>query len=346
MEQNHHSEFNQKDSDIKRGRGLRFLTGILAPVIAIVVCFIAGTGFVSFFKLPSILGTVLGFGLSAFTVLWLIPRLYVTNGAVAAFVTVDLLTKELVSYGPGFHFSFPWEARSGTNNVNLEEVAESYTVDVTLEDGTIKVPFSARLRPDIQNLSNFLSGVAAIAADLGDLISAKIVEFFTKVNTDVGVQQATKMVPELNNYLREEFARDKSKNFEQRFGIITGDITAGTIQVTEQIKETLGVLTESRLIDKAVAESYGRGSIAEVEEAIKNGELDREDVNRRRTQAMAMSGNLQGMDLKETTTNFRIQGLDKVDPKLAEAVASLAPALNALFATRRTQSPGGKSKTN
>ncbi len=338
------SEFNQTDIMVTRNRDGRKFIAIASPFATFVFGWFIGVVFAWFFKLPTMLGMSVGLGLGALGVMWLVPRLYVVNDAVSAFVTVDLLSDELVTYGPGFHWSFPWEARSGANNVALDEAAESYTVEVTLKDGAIKVPFSARLRPDITKLPVFLSGVAAVAADLGDILSAEIVEFFTKEKPEVGVQQATRMIPELNVYLRKKFADGESENFEKRFGVITGDITAGTILVTDQVKETLGALTESRLIDQAVAESYGRKTIAEVEIAIKNGELDREDVNRRRTQAMAMSGNLQGMDLKETTTNFRIQGLDKIDPKLAEAVASLAPALNALFATRKAQSSGGKGK--
>ncbi len=335
----HRSETNQIDSDIDRDRGTRRLVAFLSPVIVFLLGYWIGAGLVSFFKLPSIIGTGLGLGLGAFGVISLIPRLYVVNEAIAAFVTVDLIAKELVSYGPGFHFSYPWEARSGTNNVNLEESAENYEVDVMTKNGTLKVKFSGRFRPDIRLLPNFLGGVASLASELGDLIRPTITEFFAPMD----VREALTKSSEINKKLGE--FKDGHHDFETRFGIMVGDVTVGNMLVTKEIQDTLGALTESRLIDQAVAESYGYESIRDVEAAIKARDLDREDVNRRRTQAMAMSGNLQGMDLKETTTNFRIQGLDKIDPKLAEAVVGLAPALNALLASRRGQSASGKDKS-
>jgi hypothetical protein len=159
------SEYNQKDLDVTRERGLRKVVALMSAPLTLLLGYLFGIAFTGFFGLPSMLGTSIGLGIGALGVMWLVPRLYVVNDAVSAFVTVDLLSDELVSYGPGFHWSFPWEARSGANNVALDEAAESFTFTVQTKTGTLNGKGSFRLRPDIQKLPEFLAGVASVAAE-------------------------------------------------------------------------------------------------------------------------------------------------------------------------------------
>ncbi len=340
-------EFDQRDKDIKdRDRASRTLVVIASLLLATLGCYFLGSWLGKFFRLP---GTntpmVLGLGLAGLTTILLLPRLFVYNYAVSAFMTIDLLTDEHVSYGPGLHPSFPWEARDAANNINLDEVPEKYVHEIILKDGKIQLEISARLRPDITMIPVFISGVGSAAEDLGGIITSNLTAYYTK--TDMGVQEARRSSDPVNEHLEQTFQHGigDTSEFERRFGLIVGDVTVGGIKVTAEVEETIGALTESRIIDQIVAESYGCETMKQIEEKIARGELDREDVNRRRTQAMAMSGNLQGMGLTESTTNFRLQGLDKVDPALATAIASLAPALNALFAKGPGRGQSSNTKT-
>lgn len=324
------SEYNQTDSMItNRENGSRLMIAIASPLLAVSLLYLGGISFAAWFGLPHVLGSATGLALGAWVAIWIISRSYITNGAVAAFVTVDPLVtilgsgSPLVSYGPGFHFCYWWERRDGGNNVNLGEAAETFTVPVQVPTGKFTVKYSVRLRPDIRYLPEFLAGVASVAAELGGIISAEIINFMSlKKKT---VTEAIASTAELNDHLKHTFVEkstdDEVTKFEKRFGIMVGDVTVEEILPTDEVQKTMSAITEAEVIDKIVAKSFGYSNAKALNTAIKSGKVAAEEVNKRRTQTMAFSGNLQGMDLKEHT--FRLEGLDKVDPAVAQAIATV-----------------------
>lgn len=340
-----HDEYNQTDAMITtRDNGSRLAVAIVSVLFTLIVGYLIGKGFAAFFKLPGLLGTSMGLGLSGLGLLWLIPRLYVINNAVSAFVTIDLLTSELVTYGPGFHFCFPWEKRSGSNAVDLSEAAENFSFEVQTPTGNLKGKFSIRLRPDITRLPQFLAGVASVAADLGDIIKAYILTYLS----DKPLITALKDSADLNKDLADEFKHggtqnEKASEFEKRFGVIIGDITVSELMPSGALQETMSAQTESIVIDSIVAASFGKKSMKEVQSAIVAGEIQQDEVNRRRNQTMAMSGNLQGMDFSESTFNLKISGLEKIDPAIAEAIAAVGPHIAKFAGSQKT--PAKKATT-
>jgi hypothetical protein len=318
------SQFNQTDTMIKRDRLGRVLVAFGAPLLVMAVGYTFGAMLAGLFGIPQFIGIAAGIGAATFPAGWIFLRSLITNDAVAAFVTVDLLTDELVSYGPGFHFAFPWEKRSGANNVNLAEAAERYTLSVQAEKGgTLNLVWSVRLRPDINRLPEFLSGVASIASEIGGIISAEIIKY----SKGMELRQLLNGLAELNNHLQQVFVHgrsgdDGSSPFEQRFGVMIGDVTVEEILPSKEVQETMSALTESAVIDDIVARSFGYDDTKLLREAVKTGDVTQDEVNRRRTQTMAMSGNLQGMDLKEHTFNLRVDGLNEISPEVAAALAA------------------------
>ena len=342
-----HSEFNQTDEMIvERNRLWRVIIAGLSLVFIFLIGYLFGFGFAKFFKLPSLLGTGLGLGLSGLGVMWILPKLYVTNDAVSAFVTIDMLksligSKDiLVTYGPGFHVTFPWEKRVSGNNVDLSEAAENFSFEVQTPTGNLDGKFSIRLRPDITHLPEFLAGVASVAADLGDIIKAKIIGHLgNKPLTD-----ALTGLADLNAALTAEFKHgatqeEQASDFEMRFGVIIGDVTVSGLMPSKALQETMSAKTESAVIDAIIASSFGKKSMRDLQKAVDAGTITQDEVNRRRNQTMAMSGNLQGMDFSESTFNLRVSGLDKLDPAIAQAIAAIGPHI-AKFAGQKQ--PAGK----
>ena len=74
---------------VTRNRDGRKFIAIASPFATFVFGWFIGVVFAWFFKLPTMLGMSVGLGLGALGVMWLVPRLYVANDAVSAFVTVD-----------------------------------------------------------------------------------------------------------------------------------------------------------------------------------------------------------------------------------------------------------------
>jgi len=338
------SEFKQTDDIITdRDRASRMLVAISSPIIALFLGYMIGVSFAAFFNIPLVLGYSAGLGIGAFAAVWLVSKSYVTNAAIGAFVTIDPLVtifggdNPLVSYGPGFHFCYWWEKREGGNNVDLGEAAEKYTVTMQVPSGTVTVKYSARLRPDIAHLPEFLSGVASVAAEVGGLISAEIIDYM-KGKT---VNEALQCLAELNEHLKAKFkhgvAGDETSDFEERFGVKIGDVTAEELLPSKEVQETMSAVTEAEVIDLIVAKSFGYDDVKSLAAAVENKKVDSAEVNRRRTQTLAMSGNLQGMDLKEHTFNLQIQGLKDIDPALIQALSNTGPALAVV-----AQALGGK----
>ncbi len=345
------ADYDQTDGVIVRDRAARTLVAVVSPFATLFMGYVFGVAFASFFKLPTMLGTSLGLGLGALAVLWLIPKLYIVNDAVSAFVTVNLLEtimskrSALVTYGPGFHFSFPWEKRSGGNNADLSEQAENFTFEVqaTKEGGTvtIKGKYSVRLRPDIKHLPEFLGGVASIASDLGDIISAKIVEHLAKKS----VKEILVELPSLNEMLAVNFKHGKKQHkdisdFEKRFGVIIGDVTVSELLPSKEVQKALDGASESAALDGIVARSLGYPNIEAVHAAVAAETLTSEHVAYATENAMAMTDNLHGLDLKRQTFTLRLQG----DPDLIDAAKALAPVAPAIIGALTKGAAGNQSK--
>lgn len=350
----------QTDALIPRDRQSRLAVAIASLAGSVAVPTILGAHLIDWsLGLPQV-GFVGGLIGGLFATRWMWHRVAITNDVKTAFMTIDptqtlfervapdgdteeSIHKKFPTYAAGLKLCFPWEIREVGNVVGLGEVPVQFVLEVQCEDGNIFVGFSARIRVDVRRIPRFLQSAGNMTSELKDLISAEIIEYLSERK----VTEALKQVRALNVML-EKFSKKTEKadqsEFESRFGVIVNDVTVGSMLLSDQVKETLGAKTEMNLINEMVASSYGYATIAEVEEAIKAKRLDREDVNRRRTQAMAMSGNLQGMDLKESTTNFRFMGLDQIDPALIKAFAELAPILAELL--RRTGKPEATASSN
>ena len=324
-----------------------------SPIVFVLLGLLLGLVASTILGIPLFVGGSLGFGAGGFVATYAWMNSTIENDATIAFITIDRLASlfpafatqyhltRIVVYGPGKHFCFWWEMRVKENTVSLEEAPESLEVYIQTESGGLTLEGSIRLRPDLQRLNVFINGAAAVASDATDIVIADVMGYLTKDGKSL--RAILKSAGEINQHLHSKFVTDKASNsevanFEDRFAVTVGDATISRIIPSDEVKETLNAVTESEVMDQMVANSFGYATHAELLAKIQaggSGAPTWAQVNQVRTQKMAASGNLQGMDLKDHTFNLNVSGLNELTP---EAAAAFGTAL-AVFGSKKK---GGK----
>lgn len=321
------------DTLIPRERALRTLVFFGSATSFVVIgALLAGTlayifiGGGAFFSIGAVIGAVAGFiGFLAIKHLFVIQ-----NNTITAFVTLDRLKSLLgkpdvnVIYGPGTHFSYPWEERFPENNIPLKEVAEEFNFMVVCKDGTLTVFASFRIRPDFSNLLPYLSGVGAAAQDF----KALQIKFITQRLTQQTMQEAKDNIQGLNRDLEEEFVGMGQTPFELRFGVQTGDVTVSNMLMSDEAQRTRSALNEAAVVSEGTAILLGYKTIALMNRALKNSKVTQADIDRARREFRIISGNMDGAEVKRYEVD--ITGLT---PEIASALSSLlnSPAARAFM---------------
>lgn len=330
-----HDSFVKGDECITRNRKWRKAVAFGSLVAIPVAGTLVGLLLAWWFELPPFIGWSFGLAAGGYGAWIAWGNSTVENEATIAFLTLDPLASlfpslantcgltTIVAYGPGKHFCFWWEQRSRDNVVSLVETAEPVSILVQTESGELTLTGDIRLRPDLAHLHEFINGVASVASDATGLVGAFVVGKISGNNKKL--REALKEIGTINDALREEFQKHKTSSvtkFEERFGVTVGDVTISQVLPSDQVREVLGHVTESELMDEMVAKSFGYNNINQLMKAVKKGGPDNPtfaQVNQVRTQKMAGSGNLQGMDLKDHTFNLNLSGLDSLTPEIAAA---------------------------
>lgn len=335
------------DSLIPRNRSGR--RSVFIAYIAI-TCVIPALGWILMRKWfdQGLIGLFLGLAAQVWVLSRTLDRFIVKVGALRAFITVDQLKTFLngngvageadkeayVSYGPGLHLSYPWEARSANYNVSLEEVSETFSVDVQTAKGTLSVKGSVRMRPDITKLVPFIGGVAAIASDITDLIKAFVIEIISQARDDNGEQSIVSILESSKKFtekLTRKFAHGvegravdpQVSDFEAHFGVSVTDVTIAELLPSKELQKTMTGISEAEIIAKGAAITAGYKDAEEARQAIKDGRLTQADLNQARDRFMAASDNI-SMDLK--SNEYKLQ-LDGITPELVKAFTEAGPAL-------------------
>lgn len=352
------------DSLLKRNRGGRLVILVVYILISFLIPLIGWRIANDWFSYGMI-GGFIGVAVQIIVLGSTLDRFFVKVGALRAFVTVDLLRAffrrksidgdgdkgAYISYGPGFHVSYPWESRAANYNVSLEEASETFTVKVQTEKGTLTAKGSVRMRPDITELVPFIGGVAVIANDITDLIKAFIIQTIAApqvskggTKNDTSIMKILESSGEFNKRLNEYFGKGdvESKNpdvskFEERFGVSVGDVTISELLPSEELQKTMTGRSEAEVIALGTAELLGYKTMSAVRTAISKGKLSQEDLNRARDRFLATSDNIK-MNLDSNEYNIRLEG---IDPETIREVAKNAPAIAAaLGATRKGKKNG------
>lgn len=302
-----------------------------------------GKIFADWFNLGSI-GFILGLcgGLALFF-LFLYDRMIVQVEAQRAFLTLDLLktslnhSKAYVAYGPGFHFSYPWEQRLARNNISLVEATENFSVSVVTTTGIVTINGSYRLRPRLgtESLVAFLGGVAVVAEDVSDLIKS----FVTEILAEETLDNVSKKIKVINEKLADRFGIAESvtidstvSTFEERFGLVIGDVTAAEVTLSAEAMKTRNAIDEGVQFAQGVAIILGYPDSAAIQKAVADKTITAQDVSDARKQFLAISDNVK-MDVRDYT--FNIRGLENLTPEAAKAVGAAARAYATFTATSK-----------
>lgn len=345
-------QLHASDSLLERKRGKRILVSGFwffgTFLLATGICWKISYDLLGYGKLGFFAGMLLFLQITKMTA----GRFVVKVSALHAFVTVDQLRtflqkdeaeskgdeKVYVYYGPGFHISYPWESRNADYNVSLDEATEDFKVVIQTSSGIITGQGSVRMRPDITRLIPFLGGVAVVAADVTDLISAYTIEAVRGKN----VKEVLQSIPELNKGLTKKFGLGQEgspdpdvSDFESRFGVSVGDVTFAKLLPSEEVQKTLSGVFEAQIIADGAATILGYKNVKAARRAIKKGELTNDDLNKARDRFMAASDNIK-MNLDANEYSISFEGLDK---EVVEALSTMAPLLLAA----KNNSRGGKN---
>lgn len=274
-----------------------------------------------------LIGVIVG----VFIVLSTSESFFIRNQTTGAFVTIDQLSSLRnrddvhVTYGPGTHPCYPWERRLAENNISLEQASSDIEFEVQCKDGVLSGKGSYRLRPDAERLVQFLMGVASLADEIEDLVATECVSFFK----GMGVVEASQSHKDLNIYLNEKLvgkdskaASDKRTKLEGDFGISMSDITISKLLPSGDVQKTIAAIAEAEAIQKGTLIILGY-SKEELDKKLADGTLTQADVNFARDRFLAISGNLEGMDIKRQEFDITIRGLD---PETRSELVELAKA--------------------
>ncbi len=284
-------------------------------------------------------GFYIGLAAASLVVGVTVGRFLIRNKSLHSFVTVDLLQSFLsgedvyVTYGPGLHAAFPWESRSADDNISLDEAEQDFEVTVQCLSGIVTVNGSLRMRPDIRFSIPFLSGTAVMASDVVDLVKSFIIELLAGKEVD----EALVMVATLNTELNKKFglasqgvspsearhSKDPQvSEFERRFGVNIGDITIAKILPSKEAQKTRNAIDEARVISKGTLIILNMKDEDELNEALRNGMITRDDVTRARREFMAASDNIT-MNLGANEYTLKLEG----DAEVLKALAAASPAI-------------------
>ncbi len=319
---------------------------ILVPAIAAVAGLLLGIAFFDegvMVKLLTSGSAVAGLGFAAAMVE---EYFIIRNDTTGMFVTIDQLRSFLGRaqihwyYGPGTHLCFPWERRIAENNISLKEATENLEFTLQLSDGTLKLTGSFRLSPDLNNPVRLLRGAAVVAKDIEDRVVAKAAEHFDKKS----LMEAMSGRKELNDALNKSGIYS---DFNDRFGVTISDVTISQLLPSEEVQRTISARTEAETIANGTALLLGFSNKEEMNAAMKAKVISTEDISRARDRFLAVSGNMEGMNLDRKEISLSLAGLD---PAVIQALTQLLqmPGVQAAAAayaakTGTNQSSGGQS---
>lgn len=294
------------------------LSWILVPLVGSLGLYVL-THIISKGATFSVFGGIFGLGAGLWLRSSMEPQFRVNNPTTGIFMTLDplkaLFGREdvITKYPPGPSYCYPWEQRYAENNISLEEATNNFNFEVLCTDGFIYGFGSYRIRADKDQPVTFQAGVASVADDLRDLVIKIAVQHLAGKKVTSAVKQLEKLNEELAKY----FANGQGvTSFESRHGVTVGDVTVSQLKPAPEVQKTISGLVEADAIDKGTAKLLGYTNMKQVREAVKAKELSQADVKDARDRFLAISGNLEGMDIKRQ--EIAISGID------SEAIVALA----------------------
>lgn len=294
------------DRDIERNRVSRWVELILYSIAMLLVPTFLLRWWGSFVDYP-VIGTFVGLGLGVWFASQIIPNWFlIDNPEWTAYVTQDMFSGEMITYGPGLHPSKWGEERNEEGNIALEAVPLS--LSVAIATGTSQVIVSvdyeyARRLSAVKGAIGF--DAAAIEKGITPFIKSFLIsECNGKVDKDDAnskdkdAKWTRAHIDDLNAALAEKFMSvgvdgQTPGKFEEGYGIILVSIAISSITLPPAVQKSLDAIDESASQLAIVAKLYGYGDdVAALERDILAGtKITKKEYTEMMEHAMAVSEN-------------------------------------------------------
>lgn len=211
------------------------------------------------------------------------PRFIVRVAQAQVFVTLNSLYTFIggsgeanVTYGPGTHAAYPWEARDPKGNLSLDIITLPFEDEVPGKETRLKVKGSMQFRVDIERAASFIGiDQSTIQGGIVDLIKSHISSMLATMTGD----EAKAAITPLNQMLMTKFgfaptstaapagsppptapASEKDSrvsDLEKQYSIEVVAVTIAEIDLPPRVQESRDALDQAEQVFKGVAKLMG-----------------------------------------------------------------------------------------
>lgn len=190
-----------------------------------------------------------------------------------ALTSLNGWTGEMVAYGPGWHFRYPWEKAHMEDNISLKEITETFSESFPTQDARIDGEFSFGYRPRLDKILLFQAvGPSTVREGFQAFIKSQMATHAgTRGKSDIiGREQ------EINNLLQDifEIPTKSGKTLEEEYGIDAKFVKVNRFQLSPEVQKALDAKAEQAAMADAVAAMFGYTTMEALQLARKDGTAD------------------------------------------------------------------------
>lgn len=238
----------------------------------------------------SFIGALAGFVAGGFFLGIISKRLFVYNEEWSGYVTNNPFGGQNVAYGPGLHFSYPWEQRNQDGEYDLQVKTEPFELKAQTKSANVTVTGSFQYRIDLPHITKYIgAGESTIKGGLIAFIKTFLTEELAKEDAEYDRTH----LGQINAALRDKFTKGSSE-LERKYGIQTVNLFLETLQLPEEAQKTRDAVDEAKQLTKVVAELAGytgKNAVKDYQEAVRTGAISHEQNKQLLDRAMAVSNN-------------------------------------------------------
>lgn len=232
-------------------------------------------------------------------------RLMLLNQEWSAYVSQNVPAGTMVSYGPGVHVTYPWEARNKKGNWSLKLITRDFTLPIPTDTSQVTMAGKYGYTIDLARIQNAIG--MKDDASIDDRLTSLIESFLTgeSAGKEAGavVRDST---PVINAGLKKSFHRAKIDNpntridertietISERYGIKLVFVTVNRVSFPPAVQKARDAKEEAAQMFEIVAQLYGYDTEEkkkELRQKITSGSIPKGDYDKMLNRAMAASEN-------------------------------------------------------
>ncbi|HEV7449180.1 MAG TPA: hypothetical protein VGP13_01445 [Candidatus Paceibacterota bacterium] len=253
------------------------------------------TGFFWLFSLPTF-GLWLGLLPAGLGLFYSLKSGLVWNPQQVALAAWDPRINEVVPYGPGLHARLPYEVATEADNIPLQIIKHSFTIEVQTTTARAKLEILIEWRPSLENLANF-TNVKDDEPTINTTLDAFLSSSLTSRLSRRSAAYVRGMLNRINVLLANEFMGEinvrtgkSPTELETDFGIDIVTIRLMKVEFPPDVQRMLDAGDEASIAQDMVAGWLGL-TPDELKEALRDGRVTPEHFGQHMERAMILSGN-------------------------------------------------------